>query len=243
MKLRYLLCPLFAIGLGLALRREPGERETRLGAIEDPEAARAYARLSDWPHFRLIRWFAARQTAAGVAGRALDIGSGPGKLALELARRSPALTVVGIDSSPEMVQLATENAREAGLGDRVTFGEGSVEAIPFPEASFDLVVSTLSLHHWSDPVAGLRETGRVTRPFGRYFVLDLRRDIAILPWLGIGLAQKVMLPPALRHVDEPRGSVLAAYTPGEAQQLARQAGLSDAQVTCGPFWLTIESGL
>lgn len=242
MKLRCALFPLLVVGLGLVLRRKPGQRVARLGAIEDPEAARAYANVSEYPHFRLIRWLAARQAAMGAAGRALDVGSGPGKLALELARRSPALSVVGIDLSPEMVRLAVENAREAGLSERATFREGGVEAIPFPEASFDLVVSTLSLHHWSDPVAGLREIGRVTRPFGRYFVLDLRRDIAILPWLGMGLAQQCVLPAALRRFGEPRGSVLSAYTPEEAQELAQQAGLRDARVTTGPFWLAIESG-
>ncbi|MHB1134130.1 MAG: class I SAM-dependent methyltransferase [Chloroflexota bacterium] len=242
MRLRNFLLPAGLIGLGLAVRREPGQREIRLGAIESPEAASAYLRMGDLPHFRAIRWLAARQTADGVAGRALDVGCGPGKLALEMARRSPALTVVGIDLSMEMIQLAEENARQAGEAERVAFQTGSAEQIPFPDASFDVVVSTLSLHHWSDPVAALREIQRVTKPFGRYFVLDLRRDIAMLAWLGMNAAQRWLLPEPLHEMHEPMGSVLSAYTPGEADHLARSAGLIGYRINTGPFWLTIESG-
>jgi ubiquinone/menaquinone biosynthesis C-methylase UbiE len=242
MRLRHLVIPLGLIGLGLAIKREPGAREVRLGAIDAPEAADAYQRLSDLPHFRLIRWLTARRTADGLAGRALDVGSGPGQLALQLARRSEALTVVGIDASAEMVQAANAAAAEAGLGDRVAFEEGSAEKIPFRDAAFDLVVSTFSLHHWDDPVGALREVRRVAKPTGRYFVFDLRRDIALLPWLGIDVARRYLLPAPLRAAGEPRGSVLSAYTPQEADELARQAGLADYRITSGPFWLAIESG-
>ena len=241
MRCKGLLLPLALAGLGLAVRREPGQREVRLGAIESPAATDAYLRMGDWPQFRVIRWLAARATADGVAGRGLDVGCGPGKLALLMASRSPALTVVGIDTSAEMVRLARENARLAGEADRVAFQTGSAEQIPFPDASFDVVVSTLSLHHWDDPIAALREIQRVTKPFGRYYVLDLRRDLALLLWLGLNAAQRWLLPEALRDLQEPTGSVRSAYTPGEADYLARGAGLIGYRVTSGPFWLTIES--
>ncbi len=54
---------------------------------------------------------------------------------------------------------------------------GDVAALPFPDGSFDLVVSTFSMHHWSDPAAGLGEIARVLRPAGRALIWDLRPGI------------------------------------------------------------------
>ena len=50
-------------------------------------------------------------------------------------------------------------------------------ALAFPDASFDLVISTMSMHHWADPTAGLTEIGRVLRPDGRALIWDLRPGI------------------------------------------------------------------
>lgn len=104
----------------------------------------------------------------------LEIGSGPGELAIEIARRLPDKRSLGIDLAPAMVQRATARARSAGLGDRVRFELADAAAIPMPPASIDLVVSTLSLHHWSDPGIVFSEIGRVLRPGGVALIYDLR---------------------------------------------------------------------
>ncbi|MCL4534052.1 MAG: class I SAM-dependent methyltransferase [Bacteroidetes bacterium] len=241
MRLRYIV-PLAAfLTLGLAVKRSPGERQVRVGAIEDREAAATYREVSNYPHFRFFRWLVARHATQGRSGgQILDVGSGPGWLAIQIAFRGPAWQVTGIDPSEEMVRLAAENARRRDLEGRVNFSKGTAESIPFPDGSFDVVVSTLSLHHWTDPAAGLREIGRVLKPGGRFIVLDLRRDLAILVWLILNLVQRLVLPPALRRVGEPRGSALSAYTPDEAANMAVQAGLRDWQVSTGPAWLMIE---
>jgi ubiquinone/menaquinone biosynthesis C-methylase UbiE len=54
-----------------------------------------------------------------------------------------------------------------------TFFLGAAESLPFPDASFDLAFSTLSFHHWADQQQGLRETGRVLRPGGRFILGDI----------------------------------------------------------------------
>jgi ubiquinone/menaquinone biosynthesis C-methylase UbiE len=76
----------------------------------------------------------------------LDVGCGTGTLAIVSKRRvGPAGTVHGIDASPEMTARAREKAKKAGV--EVFFKQGVVEALPFPDAHFDAVVSTLMLHH------------------------------------------------------------------------------------------------
>lgn len=100
---------------------------------------------------------------------ALDVGSGAGHAACALAPR--AATVTGIDLTPEMVAVATGLARERRLTN-VTFRLGDVAALPFGDASFDLVTSRLSAHHYANPADALREVARVLRPGGRFLLID-----------------------------------------------------------------------
>ena len=70
-------------------------------------------------------------------------------------------------------RVAARHAEEAGLGERLRFQLGDVESLPFPDEQFDLVVSTLSLHHWQHPSKGLQEIFRVLKPGGQARILDL----------------------------------------------------------------------
>lgn len=124
----------------------------------------------------VLEGFYAR-VAAGVAadyprGTLLEIGSGPGRLAVRLAREVPDLAVIGVDISDAMVERAARRADGAGLSERVRFEVGNVDALPLSDAEFDGVVSTLSLHHWPDPVRGLSEIHRVLKPGGEARVYD-----------------------------------------------------------------------
>jgi SAM-dependent methyltransferase len=115
--------------------------------------------------------------AAALAGVAapdvLEVGPGPGGLAVELARRVDGLRLTGLDIDAAMVERANARARREGLGDRLTFVVGDVATLPFPDASFDLVTSSFSAHHWPDAAAGFAEIRRVLRPGGRAIVYDL----------------------------------------------------------------------
>jgi len=222
-------------------RRRPRERLPSPEALDDPEVARAYGWVATTPQMRLLRSFVAQRAAQMVQrGQAADLGCGPGLLVVELARRSPWLHVTGLDLAENLLAQGEEYARRAGLGERVSFRQGDVKQIPFPDATLDLVVSTLSLHHWGDPVAVLNEVARVLRPGGSFLIFDLRRDMPAPAYLLIWFAQHVIVPAALRRVGEPLGSRNAAYTPEEAAQLAAQAQLRGWRVTRGPLWLTIE---
>ena len=105
--------------------------------------------------------------------RVLEVGCGPGRLSILLAHRH-GLRVTGLDLDPEMIELARTNAARASDGGGPSFVVGNVSALSFPDESIDLVVSTLSMHHWTDVRAALSEIGRVLRPNGRALVWDLR---------------------------------------------------------------------
>ena len=134
----------------------------------------ALSRLLMGPFFTSIAADVARVAPAGT--RVLEVGCGPGHLAVRLAR-DHGLAVNAVDLDPAMIERARANAAAMITDEqrRPTFEIADVGALPFADGSFDLVVSTLSLHHWSDPTAGLAEIARVLRPGARALVWDLRQ--------------------------------------------------------------------
>jgi len=105
--------------------------------------------------------------------RVLDVGCGSGRLTM--AAQGWAGTggqAVGLDPSPEMIQIARQNAARAGL--KAKFELGVVESLPFPDASFDVVLNRLMLHHLPGDLKqrGLAEMRRVLKPGGSCLVVD-----------------------------------------------------------------------
>jgi SAM-dependent methyltransferase len=126
----------------------------------------------------LYRRIAADVAAVAPAGaQVLEVGCGPGHLSTRLAHHG--FEVTGLDLGPAMIARAQANTdRAANRGGRQpSFLVGDVAALAFPDRSFDLVVSTLSMHHWADPAAALAEIGRVLRPGGRALIWDFRPGI------------------------------------------------------------------
>lgn len=111
----------------------------------------------------------------------LDIGCGTGALLRRLAGVYPLASLIGVDAAAGMIG----QARAAGPDSRLLrFEEAQAEALPFPGGSFDVVVSTMSFHHWADQQRGLREVSRVLEPDG-VFVLT---DVIVGPLLSRALA-------------------------------------------------------
>jgi ubiquinone/menaquinone biosynthesis C-methylase UbiE len=110
--------------------------------------------------------------AAPEAGTVLDVGTGPGVLLVEIARLRPDLRLTGVDLSPDMVAAAQRNLAE--FSGRAYARHGDVAELPFPDASFDLIVSSLSLHHWDHPRAAGPELARVLRPGGQVYLYDFQ---------------------------------------------------------------------
>ena len=220
------------------LARRPG-----FEGIEDPEAARAYDRISRWPQFRMLRWMVARKLdRVQPAGSLADVGCGPGYLATLIARRYPDLHVVGFDSADEMIRTASLNAAALGLSARLEFRAGDASRLPLPEGALDCVVSTMSLHHWSDPGQALAEFQRVLKPGGQLLVFDLRRDSRRFFYWLLRFAQRIVVPAALRRLNEPLGSLLASYTPAEVEGLFALSPFNAWRIEAGPAWLFAWAG-
>jgi ubiquinone/menaquinone biosynthesis C-methylase UbiE len=109
------------------------------------------------------------------ARRLLDVGCGPGQFTVRAAEALPNAQVWGIDLAPTMIELARRHAAASPAAARLHFDVADVAHLPFPDAHFDSVLSSGSIKHWPDPLAGLREIHRVLAPGGRAFVIEMNR--------------------------------------------------------------------
>jgi SAM-dependent methyltransferase len=158
---------------------------------------------------------------AGVAvgQRVLDVGCGPGALTAELAARVGAVSVTAVDPSEPFVAAA--RARNPG----VEVQQASAEQLPFPDATFDAALAQLVVHFMADPVAGLGEMRRVTRPDG---------VVAACVWDHAG-GQGPLSPlwDAVRELDPEATdeSRLAGSREGDLERLFGEAGLREVEET------------
>lgn len=140
----------------------------------------------------------------------LDVGCGTGVLAQRLAELHPKMVIVGVDASSRM--LARARARLSGTSN-VTFVRARAEQLPFPDASFDLILSASALHHFTDPSRAFREMRRLLVDNGAIAVLDWCREYKRMR----------MVDRVLRIIDP---SHVRAYTRDEILELASAEDIS-----------------
>ncbi len=139
----------------------------------------------------VARWYARtrhndiedfREQAAKVAARlqpgceVLEVAPGPGFFSIELAKRGQ-FRVAGLDLSHTFVQIARDNAAEAGV--EVSFHQGNAANLPFADGSFDFLYSSAAFKNFADPRGALDEMFRVLRPGGEALIIDLRKDVSL----------------------------------------------------------------
>lgn len=160
------------------------------------------------------------QAAVAAGQRVLDLGCGTGTLALRVKRREPAAEVAGLDADPEMLGQAERKAREAGV--ELELATGFSTDLPYEDASFDRVLSTLFFHHL-DPEPKLRtarEVARVLCKGGELHVADWGKPsdpVMALAFQGIRLVD------GLSNTEQ-------NYR-GELPRIFEEAGLERAEQT------------
>ncbi|MFN2136043.1 MAG: class I SAM-dependent methyltransferase [Candidatus Promineifilaceae bacterium] len=193
-------------------------------APENPFADEAFARRYAQKHQKMARSFGeeyARKLAARGfdQGTILDAGCGFGGTLLYLVQHFPQASGVGLDASEPLLTMARQAADVSGAARRVRFEQADVQAIPYPDDSFDVVISTNVVHHVPDPLGLLNELERVLTPQGMLYVADIRRS-----WL-----------PAL--FDK---SFQKAMSMSELMGLLSAAGWSRDWFTTGLLWWRYE---
>jgi arsenite methyltransferase len=150
----------------------------------------------------------------------LDLGSGGGIDVLLSARRvSPGGKAYGVDMTDEMLALARENQRKAGV-ENVEFLKGEIENLPLPDDHVDVVISNCVINLSTDKPRVISEAFRVLKPGGRFAVSDV-----------VFLGSKRELPESVLHaVGLWTGCVTGALEKAEYEQILREAGFEDVSV-------------
>jgi arsenite methyltransferase len=147
----------------------------------------------------------------------LDLGSGGGiDVLLSAGRVGPSGRAYGLDMTEEMLELARENQRKAGV-ENVEWLRGTIEQIPLPDDSVDVVISNCVINLSADKRKVLREAARVLRPGGRFAVTDVIADDG--------------MPESVRNdMQQYTGCVAGALTPSEFERDLAEAGLREIEI-------------
>lgn len=154
-------------------------------------------------------------------GAILDVGCGTGRLLKSAETRFPDAKLVGIDAAIEMVKYA-QTSNPTGT---IQFQRAMAEELPFPNAYFDLVFSTMTFHHWPNQTRGVAEVARVLTSGGRWLLADfiasgfmrpVRRLLRLHQFPERADLQSMFLDAGLKVVAERR-------VPGLAGQIAVMA--------------------
>ena len=160
----------------------------------------------------------------------LDVGCGPASITADLAERVAPGRVVGLDAAAGALEAARATLRERGLSEQVEVTCGDVMALPFEDASFDVVHAHQVLQHLADPVGALAEMRRVTRPGGIVAVRDA--VYSAMTWFpepaGMEQWRSVYMATARANGGEPdAGSRLLSW--------ARAAGFADVTASASTW--------
>ena len=195
-------------------------RSLECNVFENEETARKYARESGRWMRNIAKSFISLAARWKITtGRVLDVGTGAGALAIEFAKKIPTIEVMGLDLSSDILTVAQENAEKHNLASRVFFKRGDAEDMPFESNTFDVVISSNTIHLLNHPINMFCEVQRVLISRGRFIMSDFRRS-----FVGI-------FTPHIR----------ASYSLKEMRDLLNQSELQNWEIKDSFFWLTILS--
>jgi len=191
------------------LKRTEHKQEVIAGidkARKYAEENKRYARL-------MYRALMKDMKALNKPGHYLEMGAGPGILAIMIAEANPDISITAVDLSPDMAAVANEYIRERKLEDRIRYlvGDVSDENMMQGLGKFDLVYSAFSLHHWRDPDKSISNLWNAVRDNGVLYIYDFKRGW----WLRL-----------LPVID----FLSAAYTPQEIRAILQELGINNHKI-------------
>jgi ubiquinone/menaquinone biosynthesis C-methylase UbiE len=160
--------------------------------------------------------------------RVLDLGTGTAQIPLLLLEMHPRATVVAVDLSGPMIEVAARRARSSPHRDRLELVLGDAKSEAPGSGTFDLVMSNSVAHHIPDPTVLFRQLARAARPGGAVLVRDLFRPASHEEaWAVVNRVSPNDSDKQKRLFFD---SLCAALTPDEVREMAARAGLGDARV-------------
>jgi len=172
-------------------------------------------------------------------GVCVDIGSGPGSLAIALAKISD-LRIFSLDLQAEMGQVARRNITEEGLDKRIETVTADVHHMPFSDNSIDLAVSRGSIFFWDDKAAAFREINRILKPGGAAYIGGGMGNEQIRAQVMETFAKDESLREQHRQCQSMLAKGPARLDPPEIEKQLEQAGVTGTVVReNGGIWVEI----
>jgi ubiquinone/menaquinone biosynthesis C-methylase UbiE len=187
-------------------------------AISGADNARKYAEELKRYANLMYRGILKDIRANGISGSYLEMGAGPGLLAIMVARQNPEINITAIDLSPDMLTVANEYISQNGLENRIRYllGDASDEKMLPELGKFNFVYSTFSMHHWKKPENSLLNLWHAVADGGMLYIYDFKR----IGWL-------CSLPIKSGDIE----SIRASYSPNEIRDIFRKIGITDYRIT------------
>jgi SAM-dependent methyltransferase len=206
------------------------QRQPEPELMTDPAQAAAYANADfEAPHSRVIDLFRPAFPDWPGTGHVLDLGCGPGDIALRFARAYPHCQIDGIDGAAAMLEAGRPQLNQhPDLAARIHLHHIRLPDQSPPRPAYDAVISNSLLHHLHDPTVLWNAVAAYARPNAPIFVVDLMRPAD--PETAAALTDQYCVgePDVLRH--DFYHSLLAAFTPAEVTQQLQAAGLAHLHV-------------
>ena len=192
--------------------------------MDTAAAAEAYDAMA---HGEVDQAFVDRVVALGAStGHFLDVGTGPAQIPILLAQRCPDIHITAIDLSEEMLKIAKRHVSNAGLTDRITLEHVDAKTLPYPDKTFDGLISNSIVHHIHDAMKALKEMGRVARPKGVVLIRDLIRPET--PADAQAFVDRYAAGDTPYQQKLYHDSFLAAFTIAEVNEMLMQIDMPDA---------------
>ena len=194
--------------------------------MDTAEAAEAYDAMA---HGEVDNAFVERVLALGAKdGHFLDVGTGPAQIPILLAQRCPDIRITAIDLSKEMLNIAKRHVAAAELAARITLEHVDAKALPYPDNTFDGLISNSIVHHIHDSLRALQEMSRVVKPEGLVLIRDLVRPKT--PEEAQAFVDKYAAEDTPYQQKLYYDSFLAAFTIAEVNEMLQEMDLPRAVV-------------